>query len=209
MREAFSDPSIEAVSIATPNHWHALAAIWAMKAARTSTARSQPVTTSTKTENGAGRSRDKRMLQIGSQHRSTPFKMRAMEAVQGGLIGKIYLAKGLCFKRRASIGHKPDSPTPPGVNWICSSAPRPMRPFNELRFKYNWHWFWTRATATSAIRASRDRHVPVGLGRSRVAQAAFAQAASTRTRTIRKRRIRCFPASTTAGARYNSKSAAC
>jgi Oxidoreductase family, C-terminal alpha/beta domain len=48
----------------------------------------------------------------------------------------------LCFKRRASIGHKPDSPTPPGVNWDLFLGPAPLRPFNELRFKYNWHWFW-------------------------------------------------------------------
>jgi hypothetical protein len=68
--------------------------------------------------------------------------MKAIEALQGGLIGKVYLAKGLCFKRRASIGHKPDSPTPPGVNWDMFLGPAPMRPFNELRFKYNWHWFW-------------------------------------------------------------------
>jgi hypothetical protein len=65
-----------------------------------------------------------------------------MEALHGGLIGKIYLAKGLCYKRRASIGHKPDTPTPPGVNWDLFLGPAPMRPFNELRFKYNWHWFW-------------------------------------------------------------------
>ena len=82
------------------------------------------------------------MLQIGSQHRSMPFKIKAMQALQDGLIGKIYMAKGLCFKRRPSIGHKPDSPTPPGVNWDLFLGPAPMRPFNELRFKYNWHWFW-------------------------------------------------------------------
>ena len=84
----------------------------------------------------------KRMVQIGSQHRSTPFKMQAMKAVQDGVIGKVYLAKGLCFKRRASIGHEPDSPTPAGVNWDLFLGPAPMRPFNKLRFKYNWHWFW-------------------------------------------------------------------
>ena len=82
------------------------------------------------------------MLQIGSQHRSTPFKMKAMEALQGGLIGKIYLAKGLCYKRRASIGHKPDSPHAAGRELGSVPGPAPMRPFNELRFKYNWHWFW-------------------------------------------------------------------
>ena len=53
------------------------------------------------------------MVQIGSQHRSMPFKIKAMQALQQGLIGKIYMAKGLCFKRRPSIGHTPDEPTPP------------------------------------------------------------------------------------------------
>jgi hypothetical protein len=52
------------------------------------------------------------------------------------------MAKGLCFKRRQSIGHKADSPVPPGVNWDLFLGPAPLRPFNELRFKYNWHWFW-------------------------------------------------------------------
>ena len=64
------------------------------------------------------------------------------QALQQGLIGKIYMAKGLCYKRRPSIGHTADAPTPPGVNWDLFLGPAPMRPFNEKRFKYNWHWFW-------------------------------------------------------------------
>ena len=143
MREAFADPGIDAVSIATPNHWHALATIWACQAGKDvygekpacyniyEGLRMVQVANETK-----------RMVQIGSQHRSMPFKIRAIEALQGGLIGKIYLAKGLCFKRRASIGHKADSPVPPGVNWDLFLGPAPLRPFNALRFKYNWHWFW-------------------------------------------------------------------
>lgn len=143
MREAFADPSIEAVSTATPNHWHALAAIWAMKAGKdvygekpaSHNIHEGQVMIKTAADT-------KRMLQIGSQHRSEPFKIRAMEAIQGGLIGKVYQAKGLCYKRRVSIGKKPDSPTPPGVDWDMFLGPAPMRPFNELRFIYNWHWFW-------------------------------------------------------------------
>ncbi len=143
MRGAFADPGIDAVSIATPNHWHALAAIWACQAGKDvygekpacyniyEGLRMVQVANETK-----------RMVQIGSQHRSTPYKIRAFEALQGGVIGKIYLAKGLCFKRRQSIGHKADSPVPPGVNWDLFLGPAPLRPFNELRFKYNWHWFW-------------------------------------------------------------------
>src|SRR5689334_5754431 len=84
----------------------------------------------------------KRILQIVSQHRSTPFKMQAMEALHGGLIGKIYMAKGLCYKRRKSIGTKADGPVPAGVNWDLFRGPAQMRAFNENRFKYNWHWFW-------------------------------------------------------------------
>ncbi len=65
-----------------------------------------------------------------------------MKAVAAGEIGKVYMSKGLCYKRRVSIGHKDDSPIPAGVNWDMFLGPAPMRPFNELRFKYNWHWFW-------------------------------------------------------------------
>src|SRR5438270_6400924 len=110
MREAFADPNIQAVSIATPNHWHALAAIWAMRAGKDVYGEKPACYNIYEGQRMVQVSREtKRMLQIGSQHRSMPFKIKAMQALQGGLIAKVYLAKGLCFKRRASIGHKPDS----------------------------------------------------------------------------------------------------
>jgi len=143
MRELFSDPAIQAVSIATPNHWHALAAIWAMKAGKDVYGEKPACYNIHEGQRMVEVAKETgRMMQVGSQHRSTPYKMRAMAAMQSGLIGDIYLAKGLCFKRRASIGHAPDSPTPAGVNWDLFLGPAPMRPFNTLRFKYNWHWFW-------------------------------------------------------------------
>jgi predicted dehydrogenase len=143
MRQAFADSEVEAVSIATPNHWHALAAIWAMKAGKDVYGEKPACYNIYEGQRMIQVAREtRRMLQIGSQHRSSPLKMRAMAAIQGGLIGQVYMAKGLCFKRRASIGHKDDSPTPPGVNWDLFLGPAPLRPFNELRFKYNWHWFW-------------------------------------------------------------------
>ncbi len=143
MRDAFADPSVEAVSIATPNHWHALAAIWAMKAGKDVYGEKPACYNIYEGQRMLETARQtNRMLQIGSQHRSMPFKIKAIAALQGGLIGNIYLSKGLCFKRRASIGHKDDSPVPPGVDWDLFRGPAPMRPFNTLRFKYNWHWFW-------------------------------------------------------------------
>jgi predicted dehydrogenase len=143
MKDVFADPGVDAVSIATPNHWHALASIWAMKAGKDAYCEKPACYNIHEGQQMLKVSRDtKKMLQIGSQHRSLPWKIKAMAAIQQGLIGKVYMAKGLCFKRRPSIGHKPDSPVPPGVNWDLFLGPAPMRPFNELRFKYNWHWFW-------------------------------------------------------------------
>jgi predicted dehydrogenase len=82
------------------------------------------------------------MVQIGSQSRSQAYKMKAIQLLQDGVIGKVYMAKGLCFKRRPSIGHAENGPVPAGVNWDLFLGPAPLRPFNPLRFKYNWHWFW-------------------------------------------------------------------
>jgi predicted dehydrogenase len=147
MRQAFADQNVEAVSIATPNHWHALAAIWAMKAGKDVYGEKPACHNIYEGQAMLKVAREsRRMLQIGSQHRSTPYKIKALAALQGGLIGNVYMAKGLCFKRRLSIGHADDSPTPPGVNWDMFLGPAPMRPFNEKRFRYDahsgWHWFW-------------------------------------------------------------------
>jgi predicted dehydrogenase len=83
-----------------------------------------------------------RMVQIGSQGRSAAHKIKATQLLREGIIGKVYLSKGLCFKRRKSIGHEADGPVPPGIDWDKFLGPAPMRAFNKLRFKYNWHWFW-------------------------------------------------------------------
>jgi predicted dehydrogenase len=143
MRAMFADSSVEAVSIATPNHWHALATIWAMKAGKDVYCEKPACYNIYEGQKMLQVSREtKKLVQIGSQHRSTPFKMKAIAAMQQGLIGKIYQSKGLCFKRRNTIGHKENEPVPAGVNWDLFLGPAPMRPFNALRFKYNWHWFW-------------------------------------------------------------------
>jgi predicted dehydrogenase len=143
MRKAFADKEIDAVSITTPNHWHALATIWACQAGKDvycEKPASHNVYEGQRMIEVARKTG--RMVQVGSQSRSVPHKIQAMQLLRDGAIGKVYLAKGLCFKRRKSIGHQADSPVPPGVNWDMFLGPAPMRPFNALRFKYNWHWFW-------------------------------------------------------------------
>lgn len=144
MRQLFSDKDIDAVSIATPNHWHALATIWACQAGKDVYVE-KPVCHNVwegKKMIEAAR-KYQRMVQAGTQSRSTAHKIAAMKMLHEGAIGKIYMAKGLCYKRRDSIGRKPDQATPPpGVDWEKFLGPAPLRPFNELRFRYNWHWFW-------------------------------------------------------------------
>ena len=124
MRQAFADPGVDAVSIATPNHWHALAAIWAMKAGKDVYGEKPACYNIYEGQKMVEVQRaDRRLMQVGSQHRSTPFKMKAIAAMQQGLIGKIYQAKGLCFKRRNTIGHAETSPCLPGVNWDLFLGP--------------------------------------------------------------------------------------
>ena len=143
MRKLFEDKEVQAVSFATPNHWHALGAIWAMQAGKDVYCEKPASYNMFEGYQMVAAARKYgRMVQIGSQSRSIPHKMRAMQLLREGVIGNVYMAKGLCFKRRKSIGKKADEPTPPGLNWDLFLGPAPMRAYNELRFRYNWHWFW-------------------------------------------------------------------
>jgi predicted dehydrogenase len=143
MRDVFADKNVDAVSMPVPNHWHALATIWACQAGKDVYVEKPAcynVFEGTKMIEAARKYN--RMVQIGSQGRSSANRQKAMQLLHEGVIGKLYMARGLCFNRRRSIGHMADTPVPPGVDWDKFLGPAPMRPFNQLRFDYNWHWFW-------------------------------------------------------------------
>jgi predicted dehydrogenase len=143
LRLMLADKGVDVVSLATPNHWHALGAIWACQAGKDvyveKPASHNIVEGKLMVE--AARKYN-RMVQVGLQSRSKPHFREAMDLLHSGAIGKIYLAKGTCYKRRRSIGRKPDSAVPGGLDWDMFLGPAPTRAFNELRFHYNWHWFW-------------------------------------------------------------------
>jgi len=143
MRQVFDDKNVQAVSMPLPNHWHALATILACQAGKDvyveKPACHNPFEGGKMIE--AARKYG-RMVQVGSQSRSMTHKIKAMELLHQGVIGKVYLAKGLCYKWRPTIGHRADEPTPIGLDWDKFLGPAPMRPYNFLRFHYNWHWFW-------------------------------------------------------------------
>ena len=141
--EVFEDKEIDAVSFATPNHWHALGTIWACQAGKDVYVEKPPSHNIFEGRKMIEAARKyNRIVQVGSQSRSIPYIRRAVELLGQGVIGKLYEAKGLCFNPRKSIGHTPDEPVPPGINWDMFLGPAPMRPFSQNRFHYNWHWFW-------------------------------------------------------------------
>ena len=143
IRKLLEDKSVRAVSIATPNHWHALAGIWAMQAGKDVYVE-KPVSHALVEGRRLEEARAKydRVCQAGLQSRSNTAYCQAIQYVHDGKIGKVTLARGLCYKRRKSIGHLPDGPVPPGVDYDLWLGPAPKRPFNANRFHYNWHWNW-------------------------------------------------------------------
>lgn len=143
LRQLFDNKEIDAVSIATPNHWHVLATIWACQAGKdvyVEKPASHNIWEGRRAVEAA--LKYNRIVQCGMQARSLGHYRRAIELLHQNTIGKVHTAKGLCYKRRLSIGRKPDGPTPPGVDYDLWLGPAPKRAFNANRFHYNWHWFW-------------------------------------------------------------------
>jgi len=143
IRRVLEDKDVDCISIATPNHWHTLITVWACQAGKDvyvekpcshTIFESQKIVEATQ--------KYKRVVQHGTQNRGTPHFQEAMQLLRDGIIGEVYMARGLCFKRRDSIGIKPDEPTPEGVYYDEWLGPAPLRPFNPNRFHYQWHWNW-------------------------------------------------------------------
>ncbi len=143
IRRLLEDKEIDVVSVATCNHWHALATVWACQAGKdvyVEKPASHNIFEGRRMVDAARKYN--RIVQVGMQSRTTAHKIKAIHMLRDGIIGKIYMAKGICYKRRKSIGHSPDGPVPAGVDYNTWLGPAPMRPFNPNRFHYNWHWFW-------------------------------------------------------------------
>jgi predicted dehydrogenase len=143
IRKLLDDKSIDAVSIATPNHWHTLMAIWSCQAGKDVYV--EKPCSHNLWEGGQlvlAAAKYNRMVQHGTQSRSNPASMQAIQEMRTGLLGDVYLSRGLCFKWRDTIGRTPVSPVPAGVDYDLWTGPAPARPFTKNHFHYDWHWFW-------------------------------------------------------------------
>ena len=143
VRKLLEDKDIDAISIATPNHWHSLIAIWACQAGKDVYVE-KPCSHNWFEGRQLVRAVKKynRICQHGSQSRSNPGMLDAIQKVQNGTIGDVYLARALCYKWRNTIGHTSEEPVPAGVNYDLWTGPAPLKPFTRNRFHYNWHWIW-------------------------------------------------------------------
>ena len=143
MRKLYDNKDIDAVSIVTPNHWHTLAAIWAMQAGKHVSVEKPCCHTfyeGTKLVEAADKY--KVIIQDGDEQRSNPCTHSMAEFLHSGKLGEVYMAKGLCYKWRDTIGKTPDEAVPAGVDYNLWLGPAPKRPFSKNRFHYNWHWNW-------------------------------------------------------------------
>ncbi len=143
VRKVLEDKSIDAVSVATPNHWHSLIGIWACQAGKDAYIEkpcSHNLWEGRQLVKAAAKYN--RIVQHGTNSRSGVAVIEGVQKMRAGLIGDVYMARGLCYKVRDTIGKAPTEPVPEGVHYDLWTGPAPLRPFTRNRFHYNWHWFW-------------------------------------------------------------------
>ena len=142
-RKLLEDKSIDAVSIATPNHHHTLQTIWACQAGKDVYVE-KPCSHDMFEARQISVAMKKygRLVQHGTNSRSG-IAREAIGKMNAGLLGDVYMARGLCFKWRDTIGRAPVEAVPAGVHYDLWQGPAPEHPFTRNRFHYNWHWFWT------------------------------------------------------------------
>jgi len=147
LRRILDDPEVDAVSIATPDHWHAPAAILACAAGK------HVYVEKPGSHNGhesemivAAARKHRRLVQMGNQRRSWPWVIESMQLLKSGIIGKTVFARGWYTNNRAPIGRGKLMAPPSWLDYELWQGPAPERPYRDNVIHYNWHWFWNWAT---------------------------------------------------------------
>lgn len=143
LRRIMDDKDIDVVSIASPNHWHALSVIWACQAGKdvyVEKPGSHNIWEGRKMVEAANKY--DRIVQHGVQLRSSPAINEAIQLMREGYIGRVYMARGLVFRWRPSIGNHPVEPVPEGLDYDIWTGPAQKQPFSKNLVHYNWHWNW-------------------------------------------------------------------
>jgi predicted dehydrogenase len=147
VRSVLESSELDALVVAAPDHWHALATIWACQAGKHVYCEkpcSHNLAEGRRMVQAA--SRYKRVVQIGTQRRSASDVIAAREYVQSGKLGKVAFARAWIAGKRPNIGKAGTDSVPGGVDYSLWLGPAAETPFTKNRFHYNWHWFWDLGT---------------------------------------------------------------
>lgn len=147
LRKVLDDPSVDAIVVATPDHWHALATIWACQAGKHVYVE-KPI--SNNIFEGwqmiqAARKYN-RVVQVGTQSRSAPHYKEAMEFLKSGKLGRVHMAKAWNSQLRRRVPAVADSAVPEGIDWNLWQGPAPEHAYNENYYTYGWRWLWDYGT---------------------------------------------------------------
>jgi predicted dehydrogenase len=147
VRKVLDDKSVTALVVCAPDHWHALAAVWAAERGKHVYVEKPVSHTLIEGRRAVDAARKyKVVIQAGTQRRSQPTVAAAREYVQGGKLGKVAFARAWIAGNRPNIGFAKPEPAPKGVDYALWLGPAPEGPFTRNRFHYNWHWFWDLGT---------------------------------------------------------------
>ena len=143
MRKVFEDKDIDVVSVATPNHWHALATIWACQAGKDVYVE-KPGTHSLPEGRSmiAAAKKYNRIVQHGVQLRSSEAIQEAVQKLRDGVIGDVYMARAVIFKWRPKMKKHPNEKAPGHIDYDLWVGPGKYRPYSKNHVHYNWHWTW-------------------------------------------------------------------
>ncbi len=144
LRKVFDDQTIDAVVVALPNHWHALATVWAAQATKDVYVEKPFSYNIWEGQQMVGAARKYgRIVQVGTQNRSSPLLRQAFEFLRGGQVGVIRYAHALVYRARNGIGTV-DAPTttPTTLDYDLWCGPAPKAPLTRKQLHYEWHWFW-------------------------------------------------------------------
>lgn len=146
-RRLLSDPDLDAIAVATPDHWHAKAAADVMDAGKHVYVEKPLGMTAAEGEALIGvQRRTGRVLQMGNQQRSSVETRELVDRVRAGELGEIYEAHTWYANSRKSIGAGVEEAAPAHLDWDLWQGPRPRGPYRSNLVHYNWHWFWRYGT---------------------------------------------------------------
>lgn len=147
LRHVLENKAVDAIVVATPDHWHALATIWGCQAGKHVYVE-KPISNNVFEgwQMVQAARKYQRTVQVGTQSRSAPHYLEAIEFLNSGRLGRVHMAKAWNSQLRRRVPAVADSPTPSGLDWNIWQGPAPDRPYNENRYTYGWRWLWDYGT---------------------------------------------------------------